>query len=118
MPPKLPRGMKLGKNGIYYWRDRRGGAGERWHPLGKELRAAKRKLRELKNGPELPETRITVAEAADKWLQEYVQSKRPNPKGQRIAAYRVERYLARFFPYRPLAGLKRGDLRRYRVWLD
>ena len=71
--PKLLKGMfKRGRS--YYVRLRRNG-GDRWVSLGSDYDKACRRVREMRRG-NIPGNRITVEEAAEKWLEGYVPTAR------------------------------------------
>ena len=59
----------------------------------------------------------TVAALARQWLVTYVATNR-NSYGQRLAARRVEMYLAPGLGAKSIARVTRDDLRRYRLWLE
>lgn len=114
--PRLPRGMFRRGHAFYVrlYANRR----ERWIGLGSDLEEAKRKLREIRQGdePAMP-SRVTVADAADKWLASYVATAR-NEKGQVLAKTRVERWLKKCMGFALLHRITREDVRAYRLWLE
>jgi hypothetical protein len=58
-----------------------------------------------------------VSDAARRWLASYIATTR-TPKGQRVAAARIERYLAPFMGSKQFARVDGSDLRYYRLWLE
>ena len=88
--PKLPRGMFLREGRGYYTRRWADGK-DRWIALGKDFDEACRKLRNAEKR-EVPVVRLTVKEAAAKWLESYVATARA-PKQRVMAAQRVRDYL-------------------------
>lgn len=112
--PRLPKGVfKRGRS--YYVRVFQGGR-DRWLSLGSDLEAACLKARRIKQG-ELPAPRMTVREAAMRWLDTYVPTAR-NPKGVKLTETRVERYLIARLGYQFVGRLSADDLRQYRLWLE
>ncbi|GFO81567.1 MAG: hypothetical protein A49_11940 [Methyloceanibacter sp.] len=71
--PKPPKGM-FKKGPSWYFRNRSRGR-DQWINLGRDFQGACRRYRELR-GQELPETRLTVVQAAQSWLQGYVRVSR------------------------------------------
>ncbi len=112
---KLPRGMFKRKGRGYYTRRWVRGK-DRWISLGTDFDEACRKLREASKS-EVPVVRLTVRDAAEKWLQMYVATTR-SAKQQRMAAQRVRDYLAAFMGYRLLSKVEKDDLRALRLWLE
>ena len=113
--PKLPRGMFLRKGRGYYTRRWANGK-DRWFALGKDFDEACRKLRTAEKS-EVPVVRLTVKEAAQKWLETYVATNRA-PKQRVMAAQRVRDYLEPYMGYRLLSRVEREDLRAMRLWLE
>jgi integrase len=114
--PKLPKGM-FKRGGSYYVRDRRSGR-DRWVSLGADYGDAVLKMRQLRrNDMALPSRRVTVAEAARRWLATRISTGR-NVKGQRLAESRVRLYLAPFMGPMPVYRIAPDDLREYRLWLE
>ncbi len=113
--PKLPKGLfKRGKS--YTVRLRVDGK-DVWRSLGPDLQEAKRKLRQLRAGETPLTARLTVTEAARRWLETYVETAR-SPKNRVQTASRVERYLKPFFAFVPLWKVGPDHIRRYRLWLE
>ena len=112
---KLPRGMfKRGKS--YVTRERKGGV-DKWTSHGADFALAVQRHYELMVGRALPTPRLTVKDAAQHWLANYVATAR-NEKNQHDAATRVASYLAQFLGHRHLSRLTGGDFREYRLWLE
>jgi integrase len=88
-----------------------------WRSLGADYAVACRKLRQLRSGACPLEGRLTVSDAAKRWLEAYVQTAR-SPKNQVQTASRVERYLKPFFAFIPLWKVGPDHIRRYRLWLE
>jgi integrase len=98
----------------YYVRLFEGGR-DRWVSLGRDYEEASRQLERLRRGETLaPE--LSVGEAAQRWLESYVRTSR-NEDGQKLAGVRVKRYLLPFMGERRVSGVRREDLRAYRLWL-
>lgn len=113
--PKLPKGMfRRGRS--YYARLRVEGR-DVWRSLGSEYGGAARRLRELRGSSTPLGDRTTVAEAAQKWLQHYVETAR-SPKNRKQSAARVANYLKPFFEFVPVTKVGPDSLRRYRLWLE
>jgi integrase len=111
---KRPRGLYQ-KGNAYYARDRTGGK-DAWIPLGSDFQEACRKLRQ-KHRSLTPEGRITVTEAAGRWLETYVPTAR-NAKGVKLATDRVDRYLIPHLGFYRLSRLDSDHLRAYRIALE
>jgi len=99
----------------YYVRLRENG-GDRWVSLGPDYDVACRRVRKIRRG-NIPENRITVEEAAGKWLEGYVPTAR-NEKGVKLARQRARIYFVPFFKYRPLSLVTPENLRQYRLHLQ
>lgn len=113
--PKLPKGM-FQRGRSYYVRLRVDGK-DVWRSLGADYPEAKRKLRQLKTGAMPLNGRLTVTEAAGRWLETYIATARTE-KGRRTAATRVRMYLKPFFAFVPLWKVGPEHIRRYRLWLE
>jgi integrase len=112
--PKRLKGMfRRGKS--YYLRIREN-YGDRWVSLGADYEKACQRFREVKTG-KAPVVRLTVEEAAERWLETYIPTKRSG-KGPELAKRRVAMYLVPHFKYKPLASVTTDDLRRYRLQLE
>ncbi len=112
------RGLWTTEGGYYHarLRDKRTGK-PRWVPLGTNYEEAKRKLYEFRAGTPIP-SRVTLKEAVSGWLA-YLETKRPNPKDQKLAKVRTEQYLLKYFdPEMRLGTLTREHVLQYRAWLD
>jgi integrase/recombinase XerD len=107
--------MFLRKGRGYYTRRWVNGK-DRWFSLGKDFEEACRKLRVAEKS-ETPVVRLTVKEAAAKWLETYVATNRA-VKQRGMAAQRVRDYLEPFMGYRLLSRVEREDLRAMRLWLE
>jgi integrase len=116
--PKLPKGMfKRKESGSWYVRLFRGGR-ERWVSLGADFAAAKVKLREIRSGAvSLSSERVTVRQAAERWLSSYVQTRR-SEKGRKLTASRYGHYLEPFMGHLLLERVNGEDVRAYRLWLE
>ena len=113
--PKLPRGMFLRIGRGYYTRRWANGK-DCWTSLGKDFDEACRKLRSAERR-EVPVVRLTVREAAGKWLESYVATNRA-PKQRVMAAQRVRDYVEPFMGYKLLSRVEKEDLRAMRLWLE
>lgn len=116
--PKLPRGMfrREGRSG-WYMRVYRGGR-ERWVSLGADFAKACDSARALAAGVEVrPGHAGTVAAAAERWLESYVQTQR-NEKGQRLTAQRVRDFIEPFFGHMLVERVRREDVRSFRLWVE
>src|SRR5207249_7593231 len=112
--PKLPRNMvKRGRS--FQFRQVVNGRMVR-RSLGTDYQEACRRLRSLKTDSP-PLNRITLEEAADRWLKSYVPTVR-GEKGQKLAAQRVRDYINRFAGHLLLGRLSAGDCRALRLWLE
>lgn len=111
---KLPKGM-FQRGRSYYVRLFDGGR-DRWKSLGADLEQAKARLCKLRAG-EMDCPKVTVAQACEQWLGGYVKVAR-NPKGQRLARVRAERYLLPALGNRLAGKVSREDLRAYRLRLE
>jgi integrase len=61
--------------------------------------------------------RITVRDAAGRWLETYVQTQRAE-QGRQLAAQRIKDFLAPYMGDQLLARVEREDMRAYRIWLE
>ena len=113
--PKLPRGMF--QRGESYTVRLRVDGKDVWRSLGTELPEAKRKLAKLRSGENPLNGRLTVTEAARRWLETYVQTAR-SEKNRKQAGSRIEQYLKPFFAFVPLWKVGPDHIRRYRLWLE
>ena len=113
MPKRLKGMFKRGRS--YYLRLREH-YGDRWISLGPDYEEACKRCRELKTGKP-PVSRLSVEEAAARWLETYIPTKR-SWKGPELARRRVAMYLVPCFKYKPLASVTPDDLRRYRLQLE
>ena len=111
----LPTGMSK-RGGSYITRDRRGG-GDRWISHGTDLAMAKRKHYELMGSGIVPVGRLTVADAAQRWLESHVAAQR-SEKNRRNAASRVRDYLVPQLGARFVTRLAGSDFQHYRVHLE
>src|SRR5262249_36053664 len=94
--PKLPRNMiKRKGRGGYYFRKRFAGR-DVWIALGTDFSEAKDQLKKLRHEDRLPRADVTVVQAAQRWLEQYISTAR-NEKQQVMAASRVKRYIDPFF---------------------
>jgi integrase len=113
--PKLQKG--LFKRGESYTVRLRVDGKDVWRSLGTDLPDAKRKLKQLRSGASPLNSRLTVTEAARRWLDTYVQTARSEKNCQQ-AESRVEHYLKPFFAFVPLWKVGPDHVRRYRLWLE
>lgn len=113
--PKLPKGM-FQRGRSYYVRLRVDGK-DVWRSLGADYPEAKRKLRQLRSGAMPLNGRLTVVEAAGRWLETYIATAR-TVKGRSQTAARVEKYLKPFFAFVPLWKVTPEHIRRYRLRLE
>ena len=115
--PKLPKGMfrRKGRGG---WHTRlfRGGR-ERWIALGPDCEEAKRKLREIRTGGVTVGVRMTVRQAAEKWLEGYVRTRR-HQRDHGMTRQRLDDYLLEFMGHMLLHQVTKEDVRAYRLWLE
>ncbi len=116
---KLPSGMrKRGRS--YVTRDRKGTRPDgrrvdRWVNLGKDRERAEQEFHRIRAGGH-PVARVTVGQAAEKWLAGRVATAR-NEKGRQLAATRVHKYLVPHLGHRWLRHLSGEHLRGYVQWL-
>jgi integrase len=116
--PKLPKGMfkRKGRSG-WHLRVYRGGR-EKWVALGAEFVVACRRAREIRLGTvPLANSRLTVTQAGERWLETYVQTQR-SPKGQKLTLHRFRKYLAPFFGHMLLERVTGEDVRAFRLNLE
>src|SRR5262245_32720534 len=100
------------------WYVRLQGQGQNaWHCLGEDEDQARRRLGALLAQGPSARNRLTVADAAQRWLSSYVATRR-NERGRELAAVRVKRYLEPFFRYKRLDRVSREDVRAYRQCLE
>jgi integrase len=100
----------------YYVRSIVGGK-QRWFALGSDYEVVCQRLREFRLS-ELPLTsKDTVAEAAKRWLAQYIATTRA-PQGQRLAAVRVAKYLAPLLGTEQLVRVTGAEIRAYRLHLE
>src|SRR2546428_3685874 len=104
------------KRGSSYYIRLRENGGDRWVSLGPDYDVACRRVRKIRRG-NIPGNRITVEEAAGKWLEGYVPTAR-NEKGVKLASQRARMYFVPFFKYRPLSLVTAENLRQYRLHLQ
>jgi integrase len=114
--PKLPRGItrKKGRPG-YYVRDQRGGQ-DRWVKAGDSLNEA-RKVLDRVRGRTVRVGRMTVEDAAKKWLEGAVAVSR-NERVAALAGTRIHSHLVPALGARPLSALTGDDCRAYRLGLE
>jgi len=112
-----PRGMlKRGKS--WYTRLRKGNKGrDQWISHGPDYSVAERRHYELMAANAPPTPRLTVKDAAQRWLAKYVATAR-NERNQHDAAARVASYLTPFLGHKHLSRLTGNDFREYRIWLE
>lgn len=113
--PKLPKGM-FQRGRAYYVRLRVDGK-DVWRSLGADYSEACRKLRQLRSGAVPLNGRLTVGEAAKRWVETYIATAR-SVANRRKSASRIERYLKPFFAFVPLWRVGPDHIRRYRLWLE
>jgi integrase/recombinase XerD len=113
--PRLPKGM-FRRGSSFYVRLYQGRK-ERWVNLGRDLEEARGQLKTIRKGDWQPASRLTVSEAATRWLDSYVATAR-NEKGQLLAEARVKQFLEPFLGYKLLHKVTGEDLRAYRLWLE
>jgi hypothetical protein len=90
------------RKGRGYYTRRRVAGKDRWIALGKDYEEACRKFRET-TGRQVPEVRLSVAEAAQRWLDTYVANHRAEQQ-RGMAAQRVRDYLSPFMGYKLLSS--------------
>jgi integrase/recombinase XerD len=106
---------RKGRSGFYF---RRMIAGKvKWIALGRNYPAACQKLRQLKSEGEHILQDVSVRQAARQWLASYVPTAR-QPKGQKLAARRVERYFDPLFGHLLLRRVSKEHLRSFRLYLE
>jgi integrase len=116
--PKLPKGMfKRSGRDTWYIRLHQGGR-DRWVSLGDDFVQACRRAHELRNGiAPMAASRLTVAQASERWLESYVPTTR-REKGQHTARQRSRDYLEPFMGHMLLERVSGDDVRGYRLWLE
>lgn len=116
--PRPLKGMVRRKNrpGWYLRLFRNGG--EKWIKLDDDYGEAVKKARLYMTGTPLPANRgMTVREAAERWLTEYVPFRR-NAHGQFLSRQRVRDYLNPVLGGVTLERLVRQDAWTFRAWLE
>jgi integrase len=116
--PKLPKGMfrRKGRPG-WYVRVHRGGR-EKWVSLGTDFKKAEGKAKVVHRGETpLGSSRLTVREAADRWVESYVRTQRTG-NGQSLAKQRVRDFFDPFLGQVLLERVTREDVRAFRLWLE
>ena len=113
--PKLPKNM-VRRGSVFYLRQVIDGRLRRVS-LGSNYEEARRRLRSLKTSG-VPQTTLTVAHAAARWLEGYVATNRSGEKSCALAAQRVRDYLVPNLGHLMLHRLAREQIRSYRLWLD
>jgi integrase len=112
--PKLPKNMvRRGK--VFYLRQVINGRLMRVS-LGMDYEVARQRLRSLKTSG-VPETTLTVARAAERWLESHVATSR-REEDRPLAAQRVRDYLVPHLGHQLLHRLTGEQIRSYRLWLD
>lgn len=114
--PRLPTNLvKRGRS--YYFRESVNGRVRR-KSLGTDRDIALARLRSLKTGVTYePVAALSVGEASQRWLSEYVATSRA-PKSERLAAQRVRDFLLPCLGDVRLENLGRQHIRSYRLWLE
>jgi integrase len=112
----MPRNLIRRRGRPGYWFAKRIGGKRITRFLGEDYQEACRQLRQLQRR-ETPIYRLTVYEAAERWLATYVPTAR-NEKVQRITKMRVEKYLKPGLGHFRLENLTADQLRAYRLWLE
>lgn len=113
----MPRGLKgmFRRGRSWYVRLSENGK-DRWKSLGADYEEACRQYRRIRAG-ESPPSSMTVAEAAQKWLEVWVSTGR-NERGIALAKARVRKYLVPSLGWKLLERVAADDLRRYRLELE
>jgi integrase len=94
------------------------GGKDRWKALGKDLEEAKREFLKLRLLGPAPEREGTVEEVALAWLSTYVQAKRTNELGRKLARSRLRDHLAPFLGSEKAHAVTSDHLLRYRSYLE
>lgn len=116
--PKLPKGMFSRKDRPgWYVRVHRAGR-EKWVSLGTDFKMAEEKAKAVQRGEQpLGSSRLTVREAADRWVETYVRTQRTG-NGQKLAAQRVRDFFDPFMGHVLLERVTGEDVRAFRLWLE
>src|SRR5262249_3385448 len=85
--------------------------------LGPDYEAACRQLRKIQSGSFTPTSRLTVNQAAEKWIESYVRTRRAE-SDHPMAKQRLRDYLAPFMGHMLLSSVTKEDVRAYRLWLE
>jgi integrase len=83
---------------------------------GRREERQERRRRRQRTGPPSGQ-KLTVAAAAEKWLETRIAVGR-NAHNRRVARARAEMYLKRFMGHLPLQNVTANHLREYRIWLE
>lgn len=113
--PKLPK--NLVKRGSAYYYCRRVNGRRIRLSLGTDYEEACRRLRSLKRDDAIPASKVTLEDAARRWLSGYVPTVR-REQDQKLAEQRVRDYLVPFLGHVLLHKLTGEDLRAYRLHLQ
>jgi len=115
--PKLPRNMVRRHDRPGYWFRGMIDGRIRQVSLGTDYQQACRRLRSLKTAG-LPKDEMTVSEAAQRWLVNYVPMARPGDRDQRLAKQRVRDYMEPALGHLMLHKVTGEHLQAYRVRLE
>jgi integrase len=113
--PKLPKGL-FRRGSSFYVRVQRDYR-RVWRSLGADYETACTRLRALKRDEPVAISRTRVKDAAERWLETYVATRRA-PRNMQMARRRAEMYLYPFLALKPLERVTAQDLREYRLWLE
>jgi integrase len=86
--------------------------------LGSDFTKALRRAQEIRSGASNTlGGRVTVGQAAKRWLETFVQTRR-NEKGQKLTEGRVRQYLEPYMGHYQVDRVTGEDFRAYRLWLE
>jgi integrase len=106
------------KRGRSFYVRRRFKGKDTWLSLGPDYQEACRKHREIqREGIKPVRSKLTVAKAAEQWLESYVRTRRA-ASDYPMAKQRMRDYLFPFLGHLLLERLTREHVRAYRLWLD
>jgi len=94
------------------------GGRDRWVSLGSDFTKAVRRAQEIRSGASsVLGGRVTVGQAAQRWLEVFVQTRR-NQKGQKLTEGLVRQYLEPYMGHYQVDRVTSEAFRTYRLWLE
>ena len=115
--PRLMKGLFRRKGSKSFYTRLREYGKDRWISLGADYEDACRRLRKLRDDGETPVVRITVRQAADKFFESYIKTRR-RVEDHQMSRQRLDKYLVEFMGNMTLAKVTKDDVRAYRLWIE